>query len=141
MAASQFRAQTGRMSPSRTPPGCGREHFAAVAEVYRQLLERWGQQKRPRRVTEVKAVPRLDATPAKPRRQRTPRRPTLASVAKQANKAALDVARYEVKPDGTVVIITGSPELAEPENPWPLDEFRMKETSSEKAALRPSVGR
>jgi len=57
-----------------------------------------------------------------------PRRPTLASVAKQANKAAIDVARYEVKPDGTVVIVTGAAEPAAPENPWPLDEFRTKET-------------
>src|SRR6516225_9739097 len=44
-----------------------------------------------------------------PRRQHKPRRPTLASVAKQATKAALDVARYEVKPDGTVVVVTGKP--------------------------------
>src|SRR5262249_33920538 len=51
-----------------------------------------------------------------------PRRPTLASVAKQARKAGIDPARYEVKPDGTVVVVTGEPELATPENPWPLDE-------------------
>jgi hypothetical protein len=49
---------------------------------------------------------------------RTPRRPTLASVAKQANRAAIAVARYEVKPDGTVVVVTGEPEPAQPENPW-----------------------
>src|SRR5262245_30108566 len=55
------------------------------------------------------------------------RRPTLASVAKQANRAAIPVARYEVKPDGTIVVVTGQPEAAEPENPWPLDEFRTKE--------------
>jgi hypothetical protein len=44
------------------------------------------------------------------KRQRKPRKPTLASVAKQANKAALEVARYEYKPDGTVVIVTGKGE-------------------------------
>src|SRR5215510_3989658 len=97
-----------------TPLGCGPEDFAAnlaaMVAVYRSF-------------TEARAVPRLDATPAKPRRQRTPRRPTLASVAKQANKAALDVGRYEVKPDGTIVVVTGQPEHAEPENAWPLDEF------------------
>jgi len=43
-----------------------------------------------------------------PRKPRKP--PTLASVAKQASKAALDVARYEVKPDGTVVAVTGAGE-------------------------------
>jgi len=59
---------------------------------------------------------------------RKPRKPTFASVAKQASKAAIPVARYEVKPDGTVVIITGEPAPAEQENPWPLDEFRTKET-------------
>ena len=61
------------------------------------------------------------------RKPSKPRKPTLASVAKQANKAALDVGRYEVKPDGTIVIVTGEPEPVEPENPWPLDEFRTKE--------------
>jgi len=39
-------------------------------------------------------------------------------VAKQVNKAAIAVARYEVKPDGTVVVVTGEPEPAKPENPW-----------------------
>jgi hypothetical protein len=38
------------------------------------------------------------------------RKPTLASMAKQASKAAIPVARYEVKPDGTVVIVTGQGE-------------------------------
>jgi len=38
------------------------------------------------------------------------RRPTLASVAKQASKAAIPVARYEMKPDGTVVVVTGTVE-------------------------------
>ena len=57
-----------------------------------------------------------------------PRKPTLASVSKQASKAGIDVARYEVKPDGTVVVVAGKPAPVEPENPWPLDEFRTKET-------------
>jgi hypothetical protein len=48
---------------------------------------------------------------------RTPRRPTLASVAKQANRAAIAVVRYEVKPDGTVVVVTGAPPPIEA-NPW-----------------------
>jgi hypothetical protein len=45
-----------------------------------------------------------------PKRSRRQRKPTLASVAKQARKAGLDVARYEVRPDGTVVIVTGKGE-------------------------------
>jgi len=62
-----------------------------------------------------------------PPREREPRRPTLARVAKQAGKAGIEVARYEVKPDGSVVVITGKGEPAAPENPW-LVELRTKET-------------
>jgi hypothetical protein len=47
---------------------------------------------------------------AEARRARKPRRPTLTNVAKQANKAAIEVARYEIKPDGTVVVVTGQGE-------------------------------
>jgi hypothetical protein len=54
--------------------------------------------------------------PAKHRRA-----PTLASVAKQARKADIAVARYEVKPDGTVVVVTGQPEPPSPDNPWLAD--------------------
>src|SRR5262245_56861207 len=53
-------------------------------------------------------------------RARRPRRPTLASVSKQANKAAIPVARYEFKPDGTIVAVTGKSESAE-SNPWLAD--------------------
>src|SRR5262245_41843167 len=69
----------------------------------------------------------LHLAPVKPKRK--PRKPpTLASVAKQASKAGIEVARYEVNPDGTVVVVTGTPAPAEQDNPWPLDEFRTKET-------------
>jgi hypothetical protein len=53
-------------------------------------------------------------------RQRKPRRPSLASVAKQASKAAIPVARYEVRPAGTIVIVTGQSSTTEP-NPWLKD--------------------
>ena len=61
----------------------------------------------------------------KPPRQRNPRqrKPTLASVAKQASKAALEVARYEVQPDRTIVVVTGKSESTEP-NPW-LDDLKV----------------
>lgn len=61
------------------------------------------------------------------RRTRKPPRTTLASVAKQANKAAIDVARYEVRPDNTIVVVTGKSDPVVPEDPWPLDEFRTKD--------------
>src|SRR3979490_1279506 len=43
------------------------------------------------------------------------RKPTLASVAKQAAKAGIEVARYEVDANGKIIIITGksvAPEMA-----------------------------
>ena len=58
------------------------------------------------------------------RKPRSQRRPTLASVAKQASKAGVEVARYEVKPDGTVVVVTGQPEPSEANNPW-LDDLKV----------------
>jgi hypothetical protein len=100
------------------PAGCGREHFAAVAEVYRQLLERWGQQKRPRRVTEVKAVPRLDATPAKPRRQRQPSITTLIKRFGKTGKAVTSI----TLPDGTKLTF-GEPEKSQDN---PLDQWLAK---------------
>jgi hypothetical protein len=54
-----------------------------------------------------------------------PRKPTLDSVAKNARKAGIEIARYELKPDGTVVVITGISESSEP-NPW-RDDLRRKE--------------
>jgi hypothetical protein len=64
------------------------------------------------------------ATPAK----RRVRRPTLASVARQAAKAGIEVAGYEVRPDGTIGIITGKPvetkaedEIDGVENAAPID--------------------
>ena len=62
---------------------------------------------------------------AKPRRQ--PRRPPLDSLLKQAAKAGKSVKGAEVYQDRTVLQF-GEPEPVEPDNPWPLDEFRTKET-------------
>jgi nucleotide-binding universal stress UspA family protein len=59
------------------------------------------------------------ATPA-----RRKRAPTLASVAKQASKAGIEVSRYEVKPDGSVVVVPGEPQT-EPSNPWLAEVERM----------------
>ena len=58
-------------------------------------------------------------------RQRKPRRLSLASVAKQARKAGIEVARYEIKPDGSVVVVTGELESTALENPW-LADLRKK---------------
>src|SRR5215468_6939792 len=60
---------------------------------------------------------------SKPRKPQPPKPPTLASVAKQAGKAGIDVARYEVKPDGTVVVVTGTGEQQQGNE---LDEWIAK---------------
>ena len=46
-----------------------------------------------------------DPTPTRTRK----RKPTLAGVARQATKAGIEVAGYEVRPDGTIRVITGKP--------------------------------
>jgi hypothetical protein len=55
------------------------------------------------------------------------RKPTLEKLLKQAAKAGKSVKGAEVYRDRTVLQF-GEPEATEPENPWPLDEFRTKET-------------
>jgi hypothetical protein len=55
-------------------------------------------------------------TATAPRRQR---RPSLATVAKQARKAGIEVAGYEYRPDGTIVVVTGKPQTDNTDpNPW-----------------------
>jgi hypothetical protein len=55
------------------------------------------------------AVEGVDAMKPAQRKRRA-RKPTLASVAKQASKAGVVVARYEVEPDGKITVIPGQPE-------------------------------
>jgi hypothetical protein len=64
-------------------------------------------------------------TPAEAARK--PRRPPLDTLLKQAAKADKSVKGAEVYPDRTVLQF-GEPEPAAPDDPWPLDEFRTKET-------------
>ena len=59
-----------------------------------------------------------------PRTARKPRKPTLVSVAKQASKAGIEVARYEVEPDGRINVVTGKPEASTESNPW-LDDLKV----------------
>ena len=55
--------------------------------------------------------------PAK--KQRGARKPTLLSVAKQARKAGIEVARFEIEPSGKIVVVTGTSDSASVErNPW-----------------------
>jgi hypothetical protein len=57
---------------------------------------------------------------------RRARKLTLTSVARQVNKAAIAVARYEIRPDGTIVIVTGAPDATTETNPWLVDLERKQ---------------
>ena len=54
------------------------------------------------------------------KRQYSPRKPTLLSIARQAQKAGIEVARYEVEPGGKIVVVTGKGDSVsvEANNPW-----------------------
>jgi hypothetical protein len=62
---------------------------------------------------------------AKPTRQRRARKLTLAKALKQASKAGVNIVRYEVEPDGKVVIVTGKPEPKN-ETDRELEEFNAR---------------
>jgi hypothetical protein len=57
------------------------------------------------------------------RKPRRPRKPTLVTVAKQASKAGIEVRAYEVKPDGSIVVVAGK---VEPEPMNDLDKWIAK---------------
>lgn len=55
---------------------------------------------------------------SKPKRTRK-RTPTLAGIAKQATKAGIPVAGYEVRPDGSIGVVTSKPGETKPDaNEW-----------------------
>jgi len=62
-----------------------------------------------------------------PHRRRL-RKPTLASVAKQAKKAGIDVARYEVEPD-KIIVVVGKPSMDNAAvNEWDEDLYGKDKT-------------
>src|SRR5215831_1911352 len=66
-------------------------------------------------------------TPAEAARKPSkPRRQSISKMIEQAEKTGKPLASLTL-PDGTKLDF-GKPDLAEPENAWPLDEFRTKET-------------
>jgi len=68
----------------------------------------------------------LDALAALLPQRRRKRQPTLVSVSREASRAGIPVVRYEVKPDGTITIITKQPEPAAPERGNELDDWLTK---------------
>jgi hypothetical protein len=61
-------------------------------------------------------------------RKRRARKPTLANVAKQASKAGVAVARYEVEPDGKINVIPGQPEADQTND---LDKWMAKHRANQ----------
>ena len=61
----------------------------------------------------------------------SPRKPTLLSIAKQALKAGIEVARYEVEPSGKIIVITSKSESVGVEpNPWDAEIAKLRAASS-----------
>jgi hypothetical protein len=63
---------------------------------------------------QVEAEAEASSAPAiEPATRRRKRRPTLATIARQAARAGLEVSKYEVDPDtGKITIVPGKPEIA-----------------------------
>ena len=74
-------------------------------------------------VDHLTALDLVVGSAAKPKRQRK-RRPTLVGIAKQAARAGLEVARYEVDVDGKISVVTGKPEVASNETPNEWDRLQ-----------------
>ena len=53
-------------------------------------------------------------------KKRSPRKPTLLTVARQARKAGIEIARIEVEPTGKITIVTGNAGTGDSasDNPW-----------------------
>jgi hypothetical protein len=57
---------------------------------------------------------------------RSPRKPTLLSIAKQAEKAGLNIERVEIEPTGKIVIITSRGDSADVKpNPWDAETAKL----------------
>jgi hypothetical protein len=112
-AWNELRAAYGiEPEPPRSGPPVTAEQAKAAADEY-WALEALRKEQAEAELAEWKAL-------MKPRRQ--PRRPTLAKVAEQFRKADID-ARLEQKPDGTIVVVTGTGEQQQGNE---LDEWIAK---------------
>ena len=123
LRASKAAARTERLTrlaDQNTPPE--QRKVDEARERYdvqlREAQERHDAQEREAHRREVakrfdeleKEAQRREAQQPKPTPTRTrKRRPTLTGVARQVTKAGVDVARYDVRPDGTISVVTGKP--------------------------------
>ena len=65
--------------------------------------------------------------PAQPPKPSRPRKPSIRTLVKQAEQATGKAVTSITMSDGTKLDFV-APGTVEPKNPWPLDEFRTKET-------------
>ena len=99
------------------PPGGGREYFLAKITA---MIE--GAFKQP---AEPSAPPNGLRTPAEAARR--PRKPNIRTLVRRVEQATgKTVTAITTTTDGYKLDVTTEP--IEPDNPWPLDEFRNKET-------------
>jgi hypothetical protein len=120
-AFNELRAAYGiEPAPPRPGPPITPEQAKAAADEY-WMLEALRKEQAEAELAEWKAF--MEAGAEKPRRQHKPRKPpTLAKVAEQFRKADID-ARLEQKPDGTIVVVTGTGEQQQGNE---LDEWIAK---------------
>jgi hypothetical protein len=103
--------------------------LGAPMEFSRSFLRGDGEPDDFDRARHVELEKALAKTGKKPWGRPTRKPPTLASVQKQADKAGIDVGRYEVKRDGTVIVVPGKPEASAPTND--LDKWIEKHNADE----------
>ena len=111
------------LKPIEDAPRAVRAHFVAATK---EALRLDAALIKPTRKPQAVRVRPPDAlrTPAEVARK--PRRPSISKMIEQAEKAGTPLASLTL-PDGTKLDF-GKPEPVEADNPWPLDEFRTKET-------------
>jgi hypothetical protein len=114
-AINAWRAEHGIEPAKPSEPPISLEEAKASADEYWARETLWAEQDKEELAAWKRAHRRVRSSA---------RRPTLARVAKEANKLGLAVAHYEVKPDGSIVIVTGEPKPATESNPW-LDDLKV----------------
>ena len=119
-----------RFPPSANPPGSAgyreRDPLDFTDPLLRRLIDSY-RARHPLPPPPTSATVDGLRTPAEAaRKTRKPRRLSVSKMIEQAEKAGKPLASLTL-PDGTKLDFS-KPEPAEPDNAWPLDEFRTKET-------------
>ena len=111
------------------PIGTGLVSEAEISDFAAALTAEFYREREADFAVKARAAAQAEApTPRqrRPRKPGKPRRPSISTMIKQSEQAGKPLATITL-PDGTKLDFN-KPEPAESENPWPLDEFRTKET-------------